>query len=517
MGVMSSGDMEWGLREYGRERPMLDALNVPSTTHDPTLLLHAPEYYQKLESDVEKSVERMVKLQQSDIAAGAAAAGLGNSFSSALFNFSAPANNGARTIHPSNQFVLEPSKIPEDIKEGVLELASHFPSRFVGASNKDAWPVSLVKVPSIKRSGGGNTKAGYSIKLAPMDVTVEYTDTISAFRALGWLLGEKPFQRGSVMTSMSQRAFDSQGILLDVSRNAVLKVDTIKFLLRHMALSGVNQLFLYLEDTYELMGEPFFGYMRGRYSWPQLNAIDVYARNMGIEVVPTIQTLGHLENLLQWPDYEHIKDTDDVLLTEYQLLDKMVKFLSTAFKSSRIHVGMDEAHGVGTGKSLALFGCTDPSDVIARHLTKVLSICNQYNKRPMMWGDMFFRLASPTRDYYDTEHSNIPKLVKAVRVLWRLHHLTWLSTNKPFGMETLEQRYGGLLLRLDSLRFRLQAFVDGEVAEIPELEEKLLKIYTVDITKSDPQKSGGWPVFDECHARTVTAASPMQARRYCWP
>merc|ERR1711871_1808066 len=384
MGVMSSGDMEWGLREYGRERPMLDALNVPSTTHDPTLLLHAPEYYQKLESDVEKSVDRMVKLQQSDIAAGAAAAGLGNSFSSALFNFSAPANNGARTIHPSNQFVLEPSKIPEDIKEGVLELASHFPSRFVGASNKDAWPVSLVKVPSIKRSGGGNTKAGYSIKLAPMDVTVEYTDTISAFRALGWHLGEKPFQRGSVMTSMSQRAFDSQGILLDVSRNAVLKVDTIKFLLRHMALSGVNQLFLYLEDTYELMGEPFFGYMRGRYSWPQLNAIDVYARNMGIEVVPTIQTLGHLENLLQWPDYEHIKDTDDVLLTEYktegvtmpkspvdreitvyQLLDKMVKFLSTAFKSSRIHVGTDEAHGVGTGKSLALFGCTDPSDVIA--------------------------------------------------------------------------------------------------------------------------------------------------------
>lgn len=59
--------------------------------------------------------------------------------------------------------------------------------------------------------------------------------------------------------------------------------------------------------------------------------------------------------------------------------------------------------------------------------------------------------------------------------------------------------------------------MDGDVQDIPELDEKLLKIYTVDITKSDPKKSGGWPVFDECHARTVSAASPMQARRYCWP
>ena len=112
---------------------------------------------------------------------------------------------------------------------------------------------------------------------------------------------------------------------------------------------------------------------------------------------------------------------------------------------------------------------------------------------------------------------DIPILVKNVRILWRLHHLTWLATNKPFGLETLEQRYGGLVLRLDSLRFRLQAFVDGDVQDIPELDEKLLKIYTVDITKSDPKKRGGWPVFDECHARTVSAASPMQARRYCWP
>ena len=53
----------------------------------------------------------------------------------------------------------------------------------------------------------------------------------------------------------------------------------------------------------------------------------------------------------------------------------------------------------------------------------------------------------------------------------------WLATYKPFGLEVVEQRYGGLIARLQSLSDRLKSYLDGEVRSIPEFEVELLKIW----------------------------------------
>ena len=47
-------------------------------------------------------------------------------------------------------------------------------------------------------------------------------------------------------------SFTTLGIMLDCSRNAVMKVDHLKVWLRRLALLGYNQVMLYTEDTYEL-------------------------------------------------------------------------------------------------------------------------------------------------------------------------------------------------------------------------------------------------------------------------
>ena len=65
----------------------------------------------------------------------------------------------------------------------------------------------------------------------------------------------------------------------------------------------------------------------------------------------------------------------------------------------------------------------------------------------------------------------------AVDALWRAHRDMWLATYKPFGLEVIELRYGGLRTRLESLAERLAAYLDGAVSEIPELAVKLEKIY----------------------------------------
>ena len=49
-----------------------------------------------------------------------------------------------------------------------------------------------------------------------------------------------------------------------------------------------------------------------------------------------------------------------------------------------------------------------------------------------------------------------------------------LKENKPNGLEVQEIRLGGLKERLTGCRERLLSYVNGEIEEIPELDEKLL-------------------------------------------
>lgn len=65
--------------------------------------------------------------------------------------------------------------------------------------------------------------------------------------------------------------------MIDCSRGGVLRLKTVYFLLNNMALMGLNMLQLYTEDTYEVEGEPLFGYLRGRYTTRELSLIDDYA------------------------------------------------------------------------------------------------------------------------------------------------------------------------------------------------------------------------------------------------
>ena len=104
--------------------------------------------------------------------------------------------------------------------------------------------------------------------------------------------------------------------MLDCSRNAVMKPQKIKEFIDILAKIGYNTLELYMEDTYEVEGEPYFGYLRGGYSAAELKDLDKYAAEKGIELIPAIQTLAHFNNLAKLPHYEDIIDIGDILLVE---------------------------------------------------------------------------------------------------------------------------------------------------------------------------------------------------------
>lgn len=227
------------------------------------------------------------------------------------------------------------------------------------------------------------------------------------------------------------RYFDNAGAMLDMSRAGVMKVEMVKEYIEYMALLGLNSLMLYMEDTYTVKEYEYFGYMRGRYSKEELKEIDEYGQKYGVEVIPCIQTLGHLEQFIKWFQGKRLSDTDTTLLVGddnvYTFIDTILRTVSECFKTRKVHIGMDEAWGLGGGNYLKKFGYKKPFEILCEHLNKVKEIADKYGLKPMMWGDMYFRLASKKGTYYDKEavipsfvYDNVPDGINIV--YWDYYH-----------------------------------------------------------------------------------------------
>jgi len=194
---------------------------------------------------------------------------------------------------------------------------------------------------------------------------------------------------------MQKTDFKRFGLMMDMSRNSVMNLPQLKLFTQEIASMGYNMLMLYTEDTYEIPEEPYFGHFRGRYTHAELKELVAHCDGLGIEVIPCIQTLAHLNAIFRWPRFQRIQDCNDILLAEneetYEFIESMFRTVKECFHSKVVHIGMDEAHMVGLGKYLEKFGFDNRFQILSRHLKKVCEIAKKYDLEPLMWGDMFFR------------------------------------------------------------------------------------------------------------------------------
>lgn len=206
---------------------------------------------------------------------------------------------------------------------------------------------------------------------------------------------------------MQTRNFDNLAVMVDCSRNAVKTVEEMKRFITLLAKMGYNEIDLYMEDTYTIEGEDFFGYMRGKYSPEELKEIDDFAFSLGVEVVPFIQVLGHLNQMFQWGAYKDILDIDRIMLVgadrSYELIEKMIVSLKKCFRSRKIHLGMDETYELGKGKYRDINGEVPVSEIFISHVEKVYKIVKKHDMIPLMWGDMFFSIFTGKHNFMELD------------------------------------------------------------------------------------------------------------------
>ncbi|MBQ3094034.1 MAG: beta-N-acetylhexosaminidase [Clostridia bacterium] len=359
---------------------------------------------------------------------------------------------------------------PEDLKEG-LALLSLCDVQVVDTKEEaDVTVTVAVREKGLKVSFDGAKTA-----------VIEYSRRVEFFRGVSYLMSGKAVDVDEVPV------FDSNGFMLDCSRNAAPTVDTIKETLVRMALMGLNTMQLYTEDMYTLEDRPFFGYMRGRYTDEELKSVDDTAYALGIEVVPCIQTLAHLAMVLRWQAFSHLVDCNDIMMagedTTYELVTEMIAKMRKCFRSHRINLGMDEAHMIGLGNYMKKHGIRPRVDIMCEHIARVQSICDEYEFTPMMWSDMFFHLALGSYD--DAQKGIDPAIIAKVPegvqlVYWEYYSADYnrydtvlkqhKQFNNPIAFAGCAWKWNGLLPELKfsikASRAALKACMDNGIGDV---------------------------------------------------
>ncbi|HTL51274.1 MAG TPA: hypothetical protein VL860_01735, partial [Planctomycetota bacterium] len=141
-------------------------------------------------------------------------------------------------------------------------LAGHYPQAF---SLTRGTPVELLV----------RDQAGYTTTVQAGRVRLEIGSTADFMAACGqWLT--------AAGSAAAASPFTFRAVMIDCSRNGVIKIEKLKQIIPTLAMLGLNAACLYTEDTYEVQGHPRIGYQRGKYTPAEIREIDRFAASVGV-------------------------------------------------------------------------------------------------------------------------------------------------------------------------------------------------------------------------------------------
>ncbi len=290
----------------------------------------------------------------------------------------------------------------DDLLSGIVEIAKYFP--FTVADDGIAVTAHKCDAPTLRAT------------LDESGAHIYYAEKCQFYRALGLLLEQ--IDGGATSLDITENPqFRMNGVMFDMSQgNCAFTPKAMEGIMCRMAVMGLNMLMLYCEDNYEVKEQPYFGYMRPTYSQDDMRRMDDYAYELGIEMIPCIQTLAHMPDALRWDVFYSIRDYEECLLVgeekTYKFIDDLIRNASAPFRTKKIHIGMDEAWKLGKGQYLEKHGLCDPSELMREHLGRVMEIIRKYDLEPMMWDDMFFRVFGDGN--YRQTATPVPEHVKSM-------------------------------------------------------------------------------------------------------
>ncbi|MEO0514376.1 MAG: family 20 glycosylhydrolase [Planctomycetota bacterium] len=197
-----------------------------------------------------------------------------------------------------------------------------------------------------------------------------------------------------------------RGYMLDVSRDRVPTMATMKSLIDKLSQLKFNQLQIYTEHTIAYAGHEAVWKDASPITFAEFAELEAYCRERFIELVPCQNVFGHMERWLTQPEYEHLAETLDGWDTpwgfrnpapnsldpsdpaSFALSADLIGQLATHSASPLLNIGCDETNDIGQGKSKARVEREGRAAVYLDYLKRLCAEVAKHGKTPMFWGDI---------------------------------------------------------------------------------------------------------------------------------
>ena len=197
-----------------------------------------------------------------------------------------------------------------------------------------------------------------------------------------------------------------RGFMLDVSRTRVPTQAELLDLVRALGRLRVNQLQLYIEHTFAFRGHEDAWKDASPVTPAEIRELDDACEKVGIELVPNLNTFGHMERWLRHPRYRamaecpggwihpltgQFKEFPGTLRPDQESLDFVAGLLDDYlpnFRSRQVNIGGDEPWELGQGFSQQAVAERGKHRVYLDHLKPLCALGRERGRTVQFWGDI---------------------------------------------------------------------------------------------------------------------------------
>ena len=266
-------------------------------------------------------------------------------------------------------------------------------------------------VTVLQTSAAPNRPEGYSLTIDHHGITVQFREP-AGLRAAYATLRQLIREYGRQLPCLKIRDwpdFARRGVMLDISRGRVPRLETLLDLSSKLADFKINELQLYTEHTFAYGKYKSVWQSWGALTAKEIRVLDRHCRDLGIDLVPNQNSFGHLRYFLADTRLKKLgelsepyeADTKDFLRRPSTLapnhpgtlpfLRGLYDELLPNFSSHFFNVGCDETWDLGKGQSQKLCEKRGKGIVYLDFLKKIHREVSARRKTMMFWGDIILK------------------------------------------------------------------------------------------------------------------------------
>jgi hexosaminidase len=249
---------------------------------------------------------------------------------------------------------------------------------------------------------------GYRISLSPDRAEIVAADSAGLFYARQTLLQlRRVFPRNLPCLELTDFPdFPVRGVMLDISRDKVPTMASLRRIVDELAAWKINQLQLYTEHTFAYLGHETVWKSASPMTPAQIRSLDRYCQRRFIELVPNQNSLGHMYRWLRHKKYRTLSEAADGSITPWgfrwpgpfslcpidpkslRLLRDLYAQLLPNFSSKLFNVGCDETFDIGQGRSKNACRRRGVAAVYLDFLKQIQKLVRHHDRRMMFWADV---------------------------------------------------------------------------------------------------------------------------------